>query len=254
MALPDSQKSPLIRYVDSLLDQGLDLPEIRKGARKTLAHRPETLAEVENYLTAIEVARATPAPVDRQALAGWLGQLWDAGWSLDRIRTWIGRFRRADQEYARLLIDRAEQFQVHAPTPTPKALAAPGVPVATIAQEAIEKPPKLYDWQNLRPRGDRFTHVAVLGGTNDGKTTLVDWLLTFQPGKRKILTTKRKPSQWKACDVVGPVRDFRALDAAWSDALRAMDARLADLGEVEQKWGYFQLVCDELPDLSLIHI
>ena len=104
--------------------------------------------------------------------------------------------------------------------------------------EAFE--PGGFDWSAL----GAAPHILISGPTGTGKTVFADWLVRQLAGRAIVLTPKRKSSQWRDIEVIGPPRDFDAIAGALEEYIDEMTDRIADLDADHEQ---INLVLDELP-------
>lgn len=122
--------------------------------------------------------------------------------------------------------------------PQPAPQERPMLPPETI---------KLFDWGELKRDPDGYPNLLVVGASGSGKTYSTERILSYLGTPTKVITTKRKPSQWNGLEVIGTPRDFEAIAEAFQVLTEEMESRMANLGrEWEQQW----VVVDELPAIA----
>jgi hypothetical protein len=110
----------------------------------------------------------------------------------------------------------------------PIAAVTMAEPTATPAKPEID----WFDWRDLA-NTDVYPHVLILGGSGDGKTTLMEWIGRISSkGSIEVWTTKRKSSQWVNLPIYGVGRDFDAIAARYDATLTTMTDRFADLDAI----------------------
>jgi hypothetical protein len=118
---------------------------------------------------------------------------------------------------------------------------------AVAAQQGIQ----LFDWADLCNQPDRYPHLAILGSTGSGKTVLTEWLLHQMPGSSKVITTKRRPNQWRGLQVVGTPRNFEEIEEGLQQLLQMMGHRTGELERMEHgDFTPFNVAIDEYPAIA----
>jgi hypothetical protein len=118
---------------------------------------------------------------------------------------------------------------------------------AVAAQQGIQ----LFNWADLCNQPDRYPHLAILGSTGSGKTVLTEWLLHQMPGSSKVITTKRRPNQWRGLQVLGTPRNFEAIEEGLQQLLQMMGYRTAELERMEHgDFTPFNVAIDEYPAIA----
>lgn len=199
---------------------------IRKEiAAKTLP--PEVRIAINDALLAYQADRAVQPQHSPEAIRKALARLSAGGLDLSDLRAWCRQnLNRADLDVAEGMLQTEEARRASIPAPRPRAIAP---------------------WSVLLPQGDRFRHVLILGSTNGGKTCLTEWLGHQQPGSVRVLTTKRKATQWRGMEVIGHPRDYAALKVAWKGLISEMDRRLGLIDHAGTAYQHLNVLVDELP-------
>lgn len=198
--------------------------------RKEIAARnlpPEALIAINDALLAYQADRAIQPQHSPEAIRKALARLSAGGLDLSDLRAWCRQnLNRADLDVAEGFIGTEEARRASIPAPRPRAIAP---------------------WSVLLPQGDRFRHVLILGPTGGGKTVLTEWIAHQQPGTAKVLTPKRKATQWRGLEVVGHPRNYEALGKAWAGLIDEMDSRLHRIDGAGTVYQHLNVIADELP-------
>jgi|GEM_PF-3855787 len=214
------------QWVRSWLAKGYAPDRIRKevAGRSLPINAARAIAD---QLLAYEADLAIRPQHSPEAIRGVLARLAGGGFDLADIRQWCrSHLNRADLDIAEKLLASEESRRANLPA---------------------QRPSEIVPWSVLLPEGDRFRHVLILGPTGGGKTVLTEWIAHQQPGTAKVLTPKRKSSQWRGLDVVGHPRNYEALGAAWEGLISEMDRRLGLIDHAGRAYQHLNVVCDELP-------
>lgn len=112
------------------------------------------------------------------------------GWKSDHREPYIKMRKQAGIEaYADLL---AHQIQ-----------DVPALPMATPTEE-----PKYFDWSLIQTNPDKYAHLAIVGGTGDGKSTLTQSLLIFLGEKAVAIDPHWKPGNYPGIPTVAKGRNY----------------------------------------------
>lgn len=124
----------------------------------------------------------------------------------------------------------------------------PAVPVVDVGPAEIvrEVAPAPYDFRLL----NRLPHLLILGGTGDGKTTLVRYLLTLLQGGHLVLDPHGHARKWAGLPCVGIGRDFTAIADALDAVHRLMLSRFRELARGVEEFPMVNVVIDEFPAIA----
>ncbi|MCG9886484.1 MAG: hypothetical protein MH825_13125 [Cyanobacteria bacterium] len=214
------------QWVGAWLSAGFTPDRIRKeaAAREMPEEARRAIADALLAYAADCAIRPQHSP---EAIRGALARLAAGGLDLSDLRQWCRQnLNRADLDVAERLLKNEESRRAALPAARPDAIAP---------------------WSVLLPQGDRFKHVLILGSTNGGKTCLTEWLGHQQPGFVRVLTTKRKATQWRGMEVIGHPRDYAALKVAWEALISEMDRRLGLIDHAGTAYQHLNVLVDELP-------
>jgi hypothetical protein len=107
-----------------------------------------------------------------------------------------------------------------------------------------ETGPKLLNWADLH-NGDRFPHLALYGGTGDGKSHTANLLLRFLGQPATIVNPHHKPGDFPGFPVVGQGRDYAACVKFLQELHGLMDARYKQRAEGLDDFEAINIVLDE---------
>ena len=104
-----------------------------------------------------------------------------------------------------------------------------------------------FDWSQVT----KFHHLLVTGSTGDGKTTLIQWIVsTFCTGSDvMVIDPHYRPGEWAGLTVLGKGRDFPQAEEAMVRVRSEMDKRYKKRAEGIEDWKRLVVIIDELPAL-----
>lgn len=109
----------------------------------------------------------------------------------------------------------------------------------------------LFDWKALGKHPDQYPHLGILGSSGSGKTALTEWLLHLLPGQPTVITTKRRPQQWRGLPVTGTPRDFPKIEETLKELVTLMGERTAELETMEGRdFEPLNVAIDEYPAIN----
>lgn len=88
--------------------------------------------------------------------------------------------------------------------PAPVTLPAPMLPMASPAMTE----PTYFDWHLIQTKPDKYAHLAIVGGTGDGKSTLVQSLLQFLGEKAIAIDPHWQPGNYPGIPTVAKGRNY----------------------------------------------
>jgi hypothetical protein len=106
--------------------------------------------------------------------------------------------------------------------PMPAPMALPASSPAADESEAIA----FFDWQLIQTKPDKYAHLAIVGGTGDGKTTLTQSLLQFLGEKVIAIDPHWRPGNYPGIPTVAKGRNYGSYPAdaiAFEDLLAGAD-------------------------------
>ena len=77
-----------------------------------------------------------------------------------------------------------------------------------------QEPQKYFDWSLIQTNPDKYAHLAIVGGTGDGKTTLTESLLQFLDEKSIAIDPHWKPGNYPGLPTVAKGRNYGEYPAA----------------------------------------
>lgn len=105
--------------------------------------------------------------------------------------------------------------------------------IAPTESSASESTIHYFDWADLANSTDH-PHLLILGGSGDGKTTLMEWIGRSLPGELMVWTTKKKGYQWTGLSTVGIPLDVGAISSAYQETILELTSRCKDLDHPHQ--------------------
>lgn len=176
------------------------------------------------------------------------------GWKSDKRKPYIRMRKQAGIEaYADCL---AHQIQ-----------DAPALPMAPAPME----PPKYFNWSLIQSQPDKYAHLAIVGGTGDGKSTLTQSLIQFVNEKAVAIDPHWKPGNYPGLPAVAKGRNYGQYPAApisfedlvngkecsYTEAIvtvfAEMDRRYHLLEKGETNFTRYTFVLDEYTTFASIH-
>ena len=107
------------------------------------------------------------------------------------------------------------------------AMPAPmGLPPMLPAASAPITEPEYFDWHLIQTKPDKYAHLAIVGGTGDGKSTLVQSLLQFLGEKAIAIDPHWQPSNYPGIPTVAKGRNYGEYPAdpiAFDDLIAGVD-------------------------------
>lgn len=107
-----------------------------------------------------------------------------------------------------------------------------------------EAGPKLLDWADLR-NGDRFPHLALYGGTGDGKSYTANLLLRFLGQPAIVVNPHHKPGDFPGYPVVGEGRRYADCAEFLKGLHKLMDDRYKQRAAGQEDYEAINVVLDE---------
>ena len=107
------------------------------------------------------------------------------------------------------------------------AMPAPmGLPPMLPAASAPITEPEYFDWHLIQTKPDKYAHLAIVGGTGDGKSTLVQSLLQFLGEKAIAIDPHWQPGNYPGIPTVAKGRNYGSYPAdpiAFDDLVQGAD-------------------------------
>jgi len=153
--------------------------------------------------------------------------------------------------------------------PAPMSMPAPMLPAASapIESESVT----YFDWQLIQTKPDKYAHLAIVGGTGDGKSTLVQSLLQFLGEKAIAVDPHWQPGNYPGIPTVAKGRNYgsypadpipfeelvRGADCSYTEAIatihKEMDRRYKLLQQGKPVGDRYSFIFDEYTTFAGTH-
>lgn len=131
--------------------------------------------------------------------------------------------------------------------------------------------PEYFDWQLIQTKPDKYAHLAIVGGTGDGKSTLVQSLLQFLGEKAIAIDPHWQPGNYPGIPTVAKGRNYgsypvdpisfeelvRGADCSYTEAIatihQEMDRRYKLLRSGQPVGDRYSFILDEYTTFAGTH-
>lgn len=72
--------------------------------------------------------------------------------------------------------------------------------------------PELFDWHLFNTKPDKYPHIALVGSTGDGKSTMAEWMATWLTGRTIAIAPHAKPGDFPSIPCYCSGRNYGSKD------------------------------------------